>query len=179
MLDVSVGYVKYQFLGSEFLTWLWFLIENPQESVSFGDDQVPQLLLGDRVVLENRTSETLETITIKGDNAGLEEGYLALKKGSHVSEMNIVCRVADQAWRFTIKGENLGLTNFKTPFIGKASNSEEIEGALLEKAYLYETAFQWIDTLFNAFLKERLSQKWVSRWVPDIRNWVLGKVKGG
>lgn len=176
MLDISAGYTKYQFLGGEFLTWLWFLIEHPLKSAPLWDDQVPQLILGDRMVLENRSVENIETVTIKGGNAGLEEGYLALKKGSHVSEMNIICRLEDQAWRFTIKGENLALTNIKTPLTGKISNSEEIEGALLEKAYLYERAFQWIDTLFDAFLKARLSNAWSTLWVADIRSWILGKV---
>ncbi len=176
MLDISAGYIKYQFLGGEFLTWLWFLIENPLKSAPLWADQVPQLILGDRMVLENRSVENFETVTIKGDHAGLEEGYLALKKGAHVAEMNIICRLEDQSWRFTIKGENLSLTNFKTPLTGKISNSEEVEGALLEKAYLYETAFQWIDTLFDAFLKARLSNVWTTQWVADIRNWILGKV---
>jgi hypothetical protein len=27
MLDVSVSYNRYKFLGHEFLTWLWFLME--------------------------------------------------------------------------------------------------------------------------------------------------------
>lgn len=30
MLDVSVSYDRYKFLGYEFLTWLWFLIEKDQ-----------------------------------------------------------------------------------------------------------------------------------------------------
>ncbi len=31
MLDVAVAYSRYQFLGEEFLTWLWFVIENNQD----------------------------------------------------------------------------------------------------------------------------------------------------
>lgn len=175
MLDLSVGYTKYQFLGGEFLTWLWYTIENPLKIASIWKDEIPQLLLGDRMVLENRSRENLETITIKGTDAGLEEGYLALRKGSHVTELNLICRVEAQSWRFTIKGENLALTNFKTPLTGKISNSEEVEGALIEKAYLYEMVFKWLDTLFNHFIKLRLSDEWTTNSTPDIRKWILDK----
>ena len=28
MLDLAVAYNRYRFLGDEFLTWLWYTIEN-------------------------------------------------------------------------------------------------------------------------------------------------------
>lgn len=33
MLDVSVSYNRYKFLGYEFLTWLWFAIEKDQDNI--------------------------------------------------------------------------------------------------------------------------------------------------
>ena len=28
MLDIATAYNKYKFLGNDYLTWIWFLIEN-------------------------------------------------------------------------------------------------------------------------------------------------------
>jgi len=33
MLDVSVAYNRYKFLGHEFLTWLWFMIETDKDTL--------------------------------------------------------------------------------------------------------------------------------------------------
>ena len=30
MLDIATAYNKYKFLGNDFLTWIWFLIETDQ-----------------------------------------------------------------------------------------------------------------------------------------------------
>ena len=37
MLDISIAYNRYKYLGHEFLTWLWFIMEN--EPRSFKDEQ--------------------------------------------------------------------------------------------------------------------------------------------
>ena len=85
MLDLAIAYTRYRFLGNEFLTWLWYLIENEKyfSLLKSGETESadPFLLgIGNRLVLENRQNEGLETITIKGDDAGLEEGVLALRR---------------------------------------------------------------------------------------------------
>ncbi len=81
MLDVAIAYNRYRFLGNEFLTWLWYTLENHSSQLVEIDADLSALEIGNRMVLENRRNEGLETITIKGDDAGLEEGLLALKKG--------------------------------------------------------------------------------------------------
>jgi len=43
----------------------------------------------------------VETVTIKGDDAGLEEGLLALRKGAVVSEINLAYKSGEQEWSFT------------------------------------------------------------------------------
>ena len=115
MLDVAVAYNRYRFLGDEFLTWLWFIIETQSDEIR-NLDQDPFLLeIGNRMALENRRSNAVETITIKGDDAGLEEGIMALKKGALITELNLVFRIAEQKWQFSIKGESLNISGLKTP----------------------------------------------------------------
>ena len=102
MLDVAVAYNRFKFLGDEFLTWLWFIIENDPGYLKNMSPAKPSLEIGNRIVLENRHQQTVESITIKGDDANLEEGVLALRKGAVVTEMNLCLKSDDQEWRFTI-----------------------------------------------------------------------------
>ena len=74
MLDIAVAYNKYKFLGNEFLTWLWYVIENEisiNELTKIKDKQIV-LKIGNSIVLENSLGDDAkEKISIKGDDAGL------------------------------------------------------------------------------------------------------------
>jgi len=172
MLDVAVSYNRYKFIGHEFLTWLWFAIEEDQ-----GLDQVfepsTSVDIGNRLVLENRKREAKETVTIKGDDAGLEEGRLALSKGAVVSEMNIVCRRGDQQWQVTLKAESFHMTGLRCPPTGPVETGADLEGAVLEKIFLCDQLIGVVDSLFSTFLQKRLSHGWQDREVPKVKRWIV------
>lgn len=173
MLDIAVAYNRYKFLGNEFLTWLWFVIDSETEQFSDNSNTPFLLEIGNRIIFENIIDDnTIETISIKGDNAGLEEGLLAIKKGSVVTELNLKLTYVEQVWNFNIKGETYNFTGFKHPETEKIEKKEEMEGALLEKIYLYGKAVELMDSVFNRFIQIRLSEKWNSEIRNDIKNWI-------
>ncbi len=172
MLDVSVSYNRYKFLGHEFLTWLWFMIETNPERFKETLSKLDSLHIGNRIKLENNRNRMLETITIKGDEAGLEEGILALRKGAVVTELNLACIINDYTWQFTIKGDSFHLTDLRTPSTGPMEAQTDIEGKVLEKAYLYEEVMRCIDNLYRIYLEERLSPTWNQRAIPKIKAWI-------
>ena len=172
MLDVSVSYNRYRFLGNEFLTWLWFVIEKDQGKITRPEQEMVSLEIGNRIVLENDRKDAVESITIKGDDAGLEEGILALRKGAVVTELNLFYKVGDQAWHFTIKGESLNMASLKVPDTGGIESRKDLEGAVIEKAYLYNEAIRLVDNLFKEFIKGRVSDDWNSKIVPLVRQWI-------
>ncbi|MFC1829950.1 hypothetical protein ACFL0O_10100 [Thermodesulfobacteriota bacterium] len=172
MLDVAVAYNRFKFIGDEFLTWLWFVIEKEPKYLKTLSPGLSSLEIGNRIVLENRYQQSVERITIKGEDANFEEGNLALRKGAVVTEMNLCLKSGGQEWRFTLKGESLNISGFKTPFSGPVETAEDIEGAVIEKAYLYDQAIQLVDKLFKTFIKARVSNDWQEKVVPKIRRWI-------
>lgn len=172
MLDVAVSYNRYQFLGHEFLTWLWFAMEKQPETLKQADAELASLEVGNRIVLENHRHHTEESITIKGDQAGLEEGTLALRKGAVVTELNLIYKSGNHEWRFSVKGESLHLSGLTTPQTGPVENKEDLEGAVLEKLFLYEKALALIQRLYKQFILLRLSPQWENKAVPQIRKWM-------
>ena len=173
MLDIAVAYTRYKFIGYEFLTWLWFWIDN----VTGGDVPRADLRIGNRLVLENRAHDRKESITITGDDAGLEEAMLALQKGALVAELNLICTVKNQEYRFTVKGESFHITQLKTPETESVKNSEDMEGALLEKIYLHEIALKTMEDLFKEFISNRISKGWDTKTVPAIKEWIYASQK--
>ena len=172
MLDVAVAYNRYQFLGNEFLTWLWFTIDTQPSFFQSLDAAVVSFNIGNRIVLENNINDTSEIITIKGDDAGLEEGLLSLRKGAVVIEMNLVYKAENQEWKFTLKGESLSFSGLKVPETGPIESADEVEGMVLEKIYLYEKAINFINQVYNHFLKLRSSLAWTDSTVSEIKNWI-------
>jgi hypothetical protein len=174
MLDVSVAYNRYRYLGNEFLTWLWFSLDSETETVTHFIPDGFHLSMGNRTVLENRTAGGVETITIKGDDAGLEEGMLALKKGALVTELNLCYEAEDKRWGFTVKGESMNISNLKLPETGAVETAEDLEGAVLEKVYLYEAVLSLLDILFHRFIRLRTAAKWQEQAMPSISRWIAG-----
>ena len=175
MLDIAVSYNKYKFIGNEFLTWLWFIIEtnaNIPDLIKIKDKTIT-LKIGNSIVLENSLGDqSVEKISIKGDDAGLEEGATALRKGALVTDINLHMNIDENEFRFSLKGESMNITGLKTPPTGNIEQENELEGAVLEKAYLCSMVFDTLDSLFAVFIRKRTSQEWKTHDLPEIRNWI-------
>ena len=174
MIDIAVAYNRYRFLGNEFLTWIWYCIENTPEIIQKIDPDVVTLDVGNRMVLENRLSNGSETISIKGDAAGLEEALLSLKKGAMVTEINLIYKSGVSTWHFGIKGESLGLAGLKLPESHRLESTDEVEweGLVLEKIYFFEKIFEFIKNLYRLFIKTRLSDQWGQETLVKMKKWM-------
>jgi hypothetical protein len=179
MLDVSVAYNRYKFLGHEFLTWLWYKIETDHESLQKTDPELVSLAIGNRIVLENYRHNREETITIRGDGAGLEEGLIALKKGGKVTEINLIYCSAEYEWRFNLKGESLSLSSLKVPQTGKVEKKEDLEGAVLERIFLVEKIVSLVYALYKQFILVRIADTWDKRTVHEINTWINKAIADG
>lgn len=175
MIDIAVAYNRYAFLGYEFLTWLWFLIEAEPDTLREADPELATMEIGNRLVLENRLQEAVETITIRGDDAGLEEGRLALRKGALVAELSLAFKAGDHGWRLTLKGESLTIAGLKTPETGPVEAGEALEGRILEKLYLCERPVALVDALYRRFIGLRISADWSAAHLPRLREWAAGR----
>ncbi|MDQ1271230.1 MAG: hypothetical protein QG618_2542 [Thermodesulfobacteriota bacterium] len=174
MLDIATAYNKYGFLGNEFLTWIWYLIETDQDITTLASSKDPIIFeIGNSISLENNLGDkSKEKITIKGDQAGLEEGGTALKKGAWVTDMNLICRMGEEEYKFSIKGESFNITGLKTPTIDISSSKDEIEGLIIEKTFLIMKVIKVIDTLFLKFIEKRISDDWNRSDLKGIRDWI-------
>ena len=171
MLDVSVAYNRYKFLGYEFLTWLWFVIENHPDDLTVGEEAA-DITIGNKIIIENHQDNRMETLSIKGDHANFDEGLLALKKGAMVTELHLLFQEDQNIWQVTIKGENINLLSIKHPETGSVETSDDTEGFVLEKIYHYQKIMTYMDSFYNKFIHLRLSDQWINTIVPRIKKWI-------
>lgn len=175
MMDIAYALKRFDFLGKEFLTWLWYAVENQPDTLRRIDPEMAALEIGNRLVLHNKNQQSTETVTIRGDSAGMEEGMLALRKGALVAEMSLIYRSGNESWHFSIKGETLDPSSVKTPKTGRVETSEDIEGAAIEKYHLYRRVTDLVQSLFSHFLEQRLDPRWQSAVLPAIQVWISTK----
>ena len=142
MLDIAVSYNRYKFIGYEFLTWLWFTIEKNSQHIN--------ITIGNRIVLENRSQSSLEKITITGDDAGLEEGILSLRKGALVTELNLIYQEDDNKWQFSLKGESLSISGFKLPDFSMQNGSDNMEELKFFSLTLFLFSLYFLHTKGNS-----------------------------
>jgi hypothetical protein len=128
--------------------------------------------VGNRIVVENRFGDSTEIVTIKGNDAGLEEAYLALKKGALITEMNLLCTMEDYQWQFSIKGESLNISSLKTPETAVTENRQDLESAVLEKIYLVQKVTNLLEGLYATFIKKRITDDWTKVTVPEMIQWI-------
>lgn len=108
----------------------------------------------------------------KGDHADLKEALVALDKGAWVSELRLSLMYSDLTWDFTIKGENFHLTGLKHPKVEQAKPQEDVDGAILEKVYLWSVVPDLIDRVFFLFLKNRLDPSGWEKTTKQMKDWI-------
>ncbi len=184
MLDIATAFNKYGFLGNDFLTWIWFQIETDADNIIYDPSasrgERPQ---GQRLVLEMGNTMKLEIpkgdkatekITIKGDQAGLEEAKIALKKGGKVTEMNLIIKLSEEEeYSLTFRGQSFNITSLKCPAVGRVEAEDEVEGAVLEKAYFVERVTRILQDMFRYFVVARINPD--ADLELDMRMWIWGE----
>ena len=163
------------FLGREFLTWLWFKSNRTGNRIEIPGKKVVEVQFLDRMTLDMSDVDTPQTVTLKGEHSELREGLAALREGKKIEEARISVRAGDNDFTMMLKGTWLAFGSFRTPPIlpsGEAEAEEDVEGSFLEKAYLIEEGMEIVDSLFEYFLRLRVSDEWETNELPALRRWV-------
>lgn len=180
LLDIATAYNKFQFLGYEFLLWLWYTSEKEPEVISrvAGVNRSVEVTVGNSITIEIQGGGYPERITIKGEDAGFEEAFLAINKGGSIVQINLVFKIENEEFRFTLNGDDFSVRNLKCPPSETSPSTEyEIEGAILEKWFLNSEVFGCLDSLYDHFITIRLTDELRKDLVSKIGQWVSGSIK--
>jgi hypothetical protein len=179
-MDISVAFNNYKFLGEEFLTWLWYAIHEESSLINdvMDKERHVELLLGNSLSLEKDTpGNGREKISIKGEEAGLNETLLAISNGAMVTQISLILKIGDTEFSCSLKGEDLSLNSLKCKTEAPKSD-EDIDGAVLEKVYLHGLVFDCLDALFGYYIKARLSGDWDKSILPTMKSWITKQKSG-
>lgn len=175
-----------QWLGWEFLLWLLqrgmngegeFAVSRPGH---FNGGERFSAWIDDRIQLQGGGEEGgIQKVSVSGSQDSYLEAISALKGGKRITSATVCMEKDENLWKLTLKGDTFGFASFKSPQIRieKDATVDEVserEAAFYERMYLLEQGVQLFDSLFAAFLKERLSGGWAGR-LTTIQEWLNGK----
>lgn len=158
-------------LGQEFLTWLWFQSDMAPGAFSDKDGQPFSVSMEQKIVVQGGEGDARETATVAGTLSPLREARFGLGTGKKVKRALVRFEQDELVFQVTISAEDFSLSGFKTPKVEKPSEDDDPDAAILEKFYLMEVCLNLLDSLYDQFLKLRISEEWQDT-VQDIIAWV-------
>jgi hypothetical protein len=162
---------NYEFLGREFLVWLWFKSETNEGNFDLGKAGDAELWFDGRVVLQSDRDSAAEKVICLGENSQLREARFALTEDKTITEAMIKLVIGDSEWSFILDSTWMNFKSFKTPKVIR-DNEEDPEGLFYEKFYLIEQALSAIDIIYSSFIKMRLSPDWAALELPALLKWI-------
>jgi recombination associated protein RdgC len=164
-----------RFLGQEFLTWLWCKSEERGGTVFLPGTGDIQLVFEKHMLLEYGEGEAFEKIICQGLQAELNEARTGLRMGKKLEQARLHIVMGEYEWHMTVKASMLEFRSVKVPkTMAGAEESDEleaVEGRLLDRIGLLETAMRAVDELFRLFLEIRISSDWPQE-VDKVRAWI-------
>jgi hypothetical protein len=155
------------YLGNEFLLWLWFYLENESDTIKLSDDSEVAVMLARNLVLEcPRGQYGRESITSDGPTK-LPEALRALQAGRLPRKVGLTLHRHDSLYELTLQAETLAISSAKMP----ATEEETERGRHEERASQLRHLLETIDLLYVAFLSHRLGDGWKSE-SGRIKKWL-------
>ena len=171
-----------RWIGTDFLLWLMYRTMNDWSEYRVtrpgpaGEGEPFVAYLNDRLVLRGGGDGGVQKITVAGPQDHFSETHTALRTGKEITEATLFLEKDDERWKTTLKGELFQFGAFRSPPV-KIEKDEitdpqsEREAVFFERMFLLETGLQLFDSLYAAFLTERLGTGWGTT-LRTIRRWL-------
>ena len=163
-----------EFLGLEFLTWLWYRGEvdhwninfSPTDRVSYGMDELLALEPEDPTSCSHRLSGPVPVSS--------PEAQIGLQEGKKVSIARFFLVYKEREWSVTCHADNFQFSSLKL----LKPTTADAEDRFVELAEDLEAVISLFDRIYISFLQIRLSPEWEQKELPAIRKCIKDKQVG-
>ncbi len=163
------------FLGNEFLLWLWYHLETEGDSVAGADKSDITVMLTRTLMLECPRGQTgHETISHEGPTR-LPEARRAIQAGKLPRKVGLAVLRHDKQYSLTLQAETLSVSGAKIPPPEVGDKGEErarLDGRVDQVRHLVET----LDLLYDAFIGTRCRDKWDAE-LAKMQKWLRSEEK--
>jgi hypothetical protein len=161
------------FLGNEFLLWLWWVLDHESDTLALADKSEATVMLTRTLLLECPRAQTgKETITSDAPTR-LPEARRAIQGGKLPRKVGAIISRQDQQYDLTLHAETLAFTSAKLPALEEVDDRARLEGRADQLRHLLET----LDLLYDAFGVRRFGSNW-NKELARIQQWLSAEDRG-
>lgn len=155
------------FLGNEFLLWLWYFLENESDTLKLTDGTDVAVMIANTLTLECPRGQTgKESISSDGPSK-LPEAHRALQAGKLPRKMGLTIVRQESQYDLTLQAESLAISGAKLP----PSEADEERARLEERVTQLRHLMETLDLMYATFLGHRLSDEW-GKETAKMKKWL-------
>lgn len=153
------------FLGPEFLTWLWWRAAEAPRFVHADGTEV-FVHFDEHLEFRGERSAARRTVLRTGMPGGSAEARAALRSGKTLVAARLLLVRGEEERRLTLRAEDLDLSGLKLP----TSETRDPHERLADSLEALDRAQDDLDLCFLTFLEVRCSNEWLAE-VRRLRTW--------
>lgn len=158
------------FIGNEFLMWLWHEAGNKGGEVKLGD-HAATVMFSKSLDLDCAYGQSGKTVLKFETPTEMPEAMDALRSGKVPRKTGLTVALHGQLYTMNLGGEGLSLGGLKLPDVEKADSPRVL---FEERITLLRDFMKGFDQMYDAFLKQRTGEGWKTN-VEQMRRWIGGK----
>lgn len=156
------------FIGNEFLLWLWYYTDVESDTIKLADDSEVTLMLARTLNLECPRGVTgHETISHEGPTR-LPEARRAIQSGKLPRKVGLTLVRHGEQYELTLHAETLGVGGAKLP---PPDEGADARGKLDDRANQLRALIETLDLLYNAFGEKRFGKEWEAE-LAGMQKWL-------
>lgn len=157
------------FLGNEFLLWLWYTLDAEGDTIALSDGSDATAMISRTLVLECPRGKTGKESITSDNPSRLPEARRAIQSGKLPRKAGLTLVRHDQQYELTLHAESLAVTGAKLP----APEADDERARLEERIGIVRGLIETLDLLFEAFGRVRTGAGWgkelgkMQRWLQE------------
>lgn len=170
---VAKGPQPKDFLGNEFLLWLWHQTDVHGGTIKTEEAGEVAIVLDQTLEMECAYGTTGKDSLRASGPTQMPEARAGLRSGKIPRKVGMIIEAAGKQFQLSFNGEALSCSGAKFP---EVEDAEDARVLFEERIAMLRDLSKGIDALFCTFLKMRASSAWEGA-TSSIHNWITNAVK--
>lgn len=163
---------NFDFLGNEFLLWLWWHLETQSDTLTLPDGSEVACLFARTLYLECPQGESGKEAISAESPVVLPEAALAIRSGKLPRKAGLTLARQGEQYDLVLQAETFSISGARI----QTEEASEGHGILEDRVESLRNLQQTLDLLFQAFCERRVGKAWNGD-LESIRRWLKAEAK--